>query len=286
MAASFSGEPATGPTRANVSKLKAALGALGLLAWCVVLPILFYSGHFLRIPGYRRLLLTFHHGVKRLFNIYTVYEGKLRTDEPTLYVVNHQSYLDVFVLGSVLRGTFIAKAEVSGWPLFGELAKVQGTLFFERNTRKAREQIEVMREHLQSGKNLILFPEGTSTEGTHVEPFRSSLFEAAMGGEREVWVQPVTVAYTHYKDVAMTQAERDRYAWYLPMTIMPHFFYGLGLGRCTAKVVFHEPVREADFESRKAWAAHCEAAVRGGLDEALGQVPDPQEQPRTQQAPT
>ena len=155
MATSFSGELATGPTRARVSKLKAGFGAVGLLLWCVVMPILFYSGHFLRIPGHRRLLLTFHQGVKRLFNIYTVYEGKLRTDTPTLYVMNHQSYLDVFVLGSVLRGAFIAKAEVSGWPLFGKLAKVQDTLFFERNTRKAREQIEVMRDHLQSGKNLI-----------------------------------------------------------------------------------------------------------------------------------
>ena len=270
MAASFSGELATGPSRAHVPKVKATFGAVGLLVWCIVMPILFYSGHFLRVPGYRRLLLTFHHGVKRLFNIYTVYEGKLRTETPTLYVCNHQSYLDVFVLGSVLRGAFIAKSEVAGWPLFGKLAKVQDTLFFERNTRKAREQIEVMREHLQSGKNLILFPEGTSTEGTHVETFRSSLFEAAVGGERGVWVQPVTVAYTHYDDVPMTQAERDRYAWYLPMTFMPHFFYGLGLGRCTAKLIFHEPVRETDFESRKAWAAHCEGAVRDGLDRALG----------------
>ena len=270
MATSFSGELATGPTRAEVSKIKATCGALGLLVWCLVMPILFYSGHFLRVPGHRRLLLAFHHGVKRLFNIYTEYEGELRTDTPTLYVCNHQSYLDVFVLGSVLRGAFIAKSEVAGWPLFGTLAKVQDTLFFERSTRKAREQIEVMRDHLQSGRNLILFPEGTSTEGTHVEPFRSSLFEAAVGGERAVWVQPVTVAYTHYQDVRMTQAERDRYAWYLPMTFMPHFFYGLGLGRCTAKLVFHEPVRESDFESRKAWAAHCENAVRAGLDRALG----------------
>ena len=74
MATSFSGELATGPTRAEVSKIKATCGALGLLVWCLVMPILFYSGHFLRVPGHRRLLLAFHHGVKRLFNIYTEYE--------------------------------------------------------------------------------------------------------------------------------------------------------------------------------------------------------------------
>ena len=276
MAGSFIGELAIGPTRANVSKLKAMLGVVGLIFWCLVMSILFYSGRFLRVAGHRRLLRSFHHGVKRLFNIYTVYEGQLCTKTPTLYVVNHQSYLDVFVLGSVLRGAFIAKAEVSGWPLFGKLAKFQDTIFFERNPRKAREQIEIMRDYLQSGKNLILFPEGTSTEGTHVEPFRSSLFEAAVGGEREVWVQPVTVAYTHYEDEPMTQSERDRYAWYLPMTFMPHFFYGLGLGRCKAKMVFHEPLREADFESRKAWAAHCESAVRGGRDRSLTQDRSPE----------
>lgn len=235
------------------------------------MPLLFFAGRLLRVPGYSRLPMVFHQGVKRLFNIYTVYEGRLRDEEPTLYVCNHTSYLDVFVLGSVLNGSFIAKSEVAGWPVFGKLAKIQNTLFFERNIRRAREQIDAMHKHLVERGNLILFPEGTSTDGVRVEPFRSSLFEAAIAlpGEPTVWVQPVTVAYTHYDDLPMGRAERDFYAWYLPMTFLPHFVYGLGLKRCTVKVTFHKPVQASDFESRKAWALHCEQVVRQGLLAAI-----------------
>ena len=215
-------------------------------------------------PG---LYLTFHGGVARLFNIRITTTGTLHTAPPTLYVSNHVSYLDVFVLGAWLPGSFIAKSEVSGWPVFGKLAKLQNTLFFERNVRRAADQIAIMREHLANGKSLIFFPEGTSTPGTHVEPFRSSLFQAAEG--EDTVIQPVSVAYTAYDGEPMTQAERDYYAWYLPMTFLPHFLNALGLRRAEVELVFHEPVRVADFESRKACAAHCEHVVRDGLQRAL-----------------
>ena len=124
-----------------------------------------------------------------------------------------------------------------------------------------------MQRHLLAGDSLILFAEGTSTPGAHVEPFRSTLFKAADLPE-PVLIQPVSVAYVDYDGEPMTQAERDYYAWYLPMTFLNHFLNALGLRQATIKVTFHEPVTTAQFESRKACAAWCEHAVRRGLEAA------------------
>lgn len=270
---SYVGDAATITTRASLSRAKAStiktvISASLLLVWILLMvPVrllagLFYSRASTVVPRY------FHRGVRRLFNIDLELEGELCTDEPTIYVCNHISYLDVFVLGSILPGSFIAKSEVAGWPLFGKLARLQNTLFFERNARRVRDQIQVMKDHLVHRGNLIFFPEGTSTPGDHVEPFRSSLLQAA-DGEAGVPIQPVTVAYVKYEQQMMTQAERDAYAWYLPMTFLPHFLNGLGLGKSTAKIIFHKPVMITDFESRKACAEYCEEQVRRGLMRAL-----------------
>ena len=214
-----------------------------------------------------KLIFRFHRGVARLFNIECIHQGELVTDRPVIYVCNHVSYLDVFLLGSVVPGSFIAKSEVASWPVFGKLATLQNTLFFERRTRRAASQVKQMQDHLLHKSNLILFPEGTSTPGTHVEPFRSSLFQAAdLEGIR---IQPVSIAYTHYRGERMNQNQRDYYAWYIPMPFLSHFANGLGLGKSQARLVFHPPVSLSDFESRKACALHCEQAVRKGLLEAI-----------------
>lgn len=255
-------------SRAQPSRLLAVARALLLVIWIVLMVSLFYvvvvtAKH--RIPG---LLMTFHGGVARLFGMRIHMRGELVTGRPVLYVSNHASYLDVFVLGARVPASFIAKAEVAGWPVFGSLAKFQNTLFFERNTRRAADQIGVMRDHLRQRSNLILFPEGTSTPGDQVQPFRSSLFAAIEDGQ----IQPLTVVYAKYAGEPMTQAERDRYAWYLPMAFAPHFFSALGLAGSDVYIICHKPVRPGDFPDRKRCAAYCEGQVRDGLESILNTV--------------
>ena len=257
------------PDEISPSKPKTVLNATLLVFWIIFMVGLYYLSTWTGIGNRPGLIRTFHRGVARLFNLEIEYQGDLLADRPTLYLCNHVSYIDVFVLGSILPGSFIAKSEVAGWPVFGKLATYQNTLFFERKARRAAQQVEIMRQHLSEKSNLILFPEGTSTPGTHVEPFRSSLLAAAEADD--VPLQPVTVAYTHYDGHRMDQDERDYYAWYIPMPFLSHFLDGLGLRRARAKVIFHEPVRVADFESRKACARHCEEAVRSGLLDAIGE---------------
>lgn len=251
------------------SSLKTALTVPLLIVWILVMVLLYQANRLLGFADRWTLIRRFHVGVAWCFNLKVEYQGELYTDSPTIYVSNHVSYLDVFVLGAKLPGSFVAKSEVASWPVLGKLATLQGTLFFERNARRARQQVDILKSLLAHGNPLIFFPEGTSTPGTHVEKFRSTLLAAAeMEGVR---IQPVSIAYTDYKGVKMDSSARDFYAWYIPMPFLSHFLGGLGLGKAGVKVVLHEPVQMSDFDSRKSCATYCEDRVRQGLLAALGQ---------------
>ena len=259
----------------QVSKVKMALClvvlGLSILVGVVVMAVA-------RLTRWRwlteRFPLAFHGLVARLFNLKIETIGQRCTSRPVFYAANHISYIDVFALGAHLPGAFVAKSEVAGWPVFGALARLQNTVFLERRAQRAAEQIETLQGHLTRGSNLIVFPEGTSSSGDHVKPFRSSLFAAAGGA----CVQPVTIAYVAYDGRRMTKNERDHYAWYLPNPsvatpnepFVSHFVNGLGLGQAGVRIMFHEPVHLDEAFDRKTIAAHCEDSVRRGLDELLG----------------
>ena len=253
----------------NKNYFVAVLRLFFLAIWLVVLPLLFMLGKLLRIDERRKLPHIFHHGVCAILGFERTFTGELTTSRPTLYVSNHISYLDIFVLGG-LPAYFIAKSEVANWPILGPMSKFQNTLFIERKAGKARTQLDLLKNHLRQANSLTLFPEGTSTNGTHVEPFKSSLFEAANLGEDQpkVAIQPITVAYTHYNKSKITQqAVRDNYAWYAKMPFAPHFFNLFALKKVGVKIHFHQVCYLDDFESRKQCADHCHSLVATKLDE-------------------
>ncbi len=224
----------------------------------------------------RRLPVFYHRRVARLLGIDVVVTGTLATPAPVLFVGNHVSYLDICVLGGLIEGSFVAKAEIAGWPFFGWLAKLQRTVFVERRAARARHQRDEISARLDAGDNLILFPEGTSDDGIHVLPFRSALFAVA---EREVAgrplvVQPFSIAYTRIGTLPMVRDWKPLCAWYGDMGLGHHLWRLLGLGRIGARVVFHAPVSLADFADRKALAEHCRRVVAEGLAAAnSGQLP-------------
>jgi len=239
--------------------------------WCVIGPFYFYLA---KLMGYRRLdkiPMQFHRGCCRILPLTTSVEGEPSNHRATLYISNHVSYLDIFVLGSLVPGCFIAKSEVAGWPVLGRMARIQNTLFFERKSRHAHSQIEVMAKQLSTKGNLILFPEGTSTDGTYVEPFKSSLFHAAEIAE-EVLIQPITIAYLTHRGQPMEKSIRDYFAWYAEMPFASHFFKMAGMRAAQTKLIFHTPVKLTDFESRKACAEHCQRKVSSALSQALSHL--------------
>jgi len=241
------------------------------------MPMIFMVARLLKISGRTRLPHIFHQGTCLILGIKVATSGELCLDRPVLYASNHISYIDVFILGFI-PAYFIAKSEVANWPFFGKMARFQNTLFFERKTGKARAQLDVMKAHLRAGNSLTLFPEGTSTDGIHVEPFKSSLFEAANLSDIadqtqsaiRVAIQPITVAYTHYNGQKITeQAVRDHYAWYAKMPFAPHFFGLFPLKKVSARIHFHSVCYLDEFASRKECADHCQRLVAEKLNELV-----------------
>src|SRR5438094_6465579 len=123
--------------------------------------------------------------------------GQPTSGRPVLFAANHISYLDITVLGSLLPASFIAKREVRRWPLFGWLARLQRSVFIDRQVRSTKEQREAIAGRLAAREALILFPEGTSGDGNRILPFKSALFSVAdHAATGPVAVQPVSIAYT------------------------------------------------------------------------------------------
>ena len=259
---------------------RAISNLITLLIWTALLLPVQVVAVASKLRAAESLPMLYHRGVAWIIGMRIEIQGDASPDRPTLFVVNHASWLDITVIDALLKGSFVAKHEVASWPLFGLLAKLQQTVFVERERQRTLQQRDTMVERLRSGQNLVLFPEGTSGDGNHVLPFKSGLFSAAEEkiGERCVTVQPVTIAYVGLNGMPMGRKHRPTFAWYGDMALLPHLWGVLCAGPSTVAVEFHEPVTIASFDSRKALAAHCHDAVAAGLSQALsGRIPVPRE---------
>ncbi|MBE0455144.1 lysophospholipid acyltransferase family protein [Roseovarius autotrophicus] len=183
-------------------------------------------------------------------------------DGPGAVVANHVSWLDIFALNARKRVYFVAKAEVAGWPGIGLLARLVGTVFIRRDPREARAQTAMLAGRLGVGHRLLFFPEGSSTDGLRVLPFKTTLFQALHGlGEGGVRVQPVTLLYE-----APEGQDARFYGWWGDMELGAHLSQVLGARRQgRVRVVCHAPLAVSDFPDRKALALACERAVRAGM---------------------
>lgn len=175
-------------------------------------------------------------------------------------VANHTSWLDIFALNARKRVYFVSKAEVAKWPGIGWLARATGTVFIERDRNKAREQTLLFEQRLKAGHKLLFFPEGTSTDGVRVLPFKTTLFAAFFTEELRdfMYVQPVSVIFH-----APTGQPDRFYGWWGDMDFGPHLLKTLGARKQgSVELIYHTPAKVSDFPNRKALAAHCEQAVR------------------------
>lgn len=242
----------------------------------------------LRLELRRSLPLMYHRGCLRIFDLRLTVIGAPSTERPTLFVSNHNSYLDIEVLGALIAGSFVAKSEVSGWPLFGLLAKLQETVFINRNARQdAGRQGESMTARLAAGDSLILFPEGTSSDGNRVLPFKTALFAVANTriDDRPLTVQPVSVTAVAMDGIPLGRTLRPVYAWYGDMDLAPHLWQLAKLGGIALVVEFHPPLTAEAAGSRKALAEVCWRAVRGGVAHAVsGWTSTDTAKPRPQKA--
>jgi lyso-ornithine lipid O-acyltransferase len=170
-----------------------------------------------------------------------------------LLVCNHLSYLDILAIASIAPVRFVAKREIKKWPVLGLLARLAGTIFVDREKRtQAAVASAELREALDSGSLVVLFPEGTSSGGGTVLPFKSALLEPVVENQR-----PITAAFINYSIAEGNVAEEICY--WGDMTLVPHLFNLLGKGKITAQLSFSQ-IRERRGD-RKSLARQLHAEV-------------------------
>lgn len=211
-------------------------------------------------------------------------KARQRGERPVIYICNHMSWLDVPVLGTILPSVFVAKGDIEKWPIMGLVSQIGRTIFVSRQrSTTGRERDEMIRRMVE-GDNLVLFPEGTSSDGSRVLPFMSAFFAIAKlprlkeGMDKSLLpitfepgmtplIQPVSLVYDRLEDLPISRLRRPVFSWYGDMDLGPHVWSLLKWKRSRATVLLHEPLDPDMFPSRKALAQAAWKAVSIGAAE-------------------
>jgi 1-acyl-sn-glycerol-3-phosphate acyltransferase len=173
------------------------------------------------LPMQRRIPIFYHRLIVRLIGARIRVCGRRNHEQPLMIVCNHVSWLDISVISAVAPVVFVAKSEVARWPLFGLLAKLQRSVFVDRNRRHKTTDVNAeIGRRLAAGDPVVLFGEGTSSDGNRVLAFRTALIGAARDALAEaehvqrVWLQPLSIAYTDLLGLPLGRQHRPLIAWY------------------------------------------------------------------------
>lgn len=194
--------------------------------------------------------------------------GRLDDHRPLMLASNHASWKDILVLGAVADVAFIAKSEVANWPVFGLLAKLQKTIFVAREERrKTGEQVNEIAQRMTAGELVVLFPEGTTSDGNRVLEIKSSLFGAAAAAVPQVpgkvvHVQPVAIAYTRVYGMAMGRYHRPIAAWPGDIELVPHLMGVLKAEAIDVELSFGDAIEFKSGDNRKLLSATVAAKIR------------------------
>jgi lyso-ornithine lipid O-acyltransferase len=245
-----------------------------------------------KLPLQRVVPYIYHRILCTLIGIRIREIGTRSQDEPLLILANHASWLDIIVITSLTPAVFVAKKEVAGWPIFGWLAKLQRTVFIDRERRhRTGAATQEIADRLNGGDAVVLFAEGTSSDGNRILPFRSALIGAvhhAIGNSTHhdrVTVQPLSLAYVNLNGVPLGRAFRSRVAWYGDADLMPHLIGVCAAGAVDVTVSWGEPVSYDMSADRKDIARVAEQSVRMLTARARSMARPVSETPEISEAP-
>jgi len=229
----------------------------------------------LKRPLRRRIPVLYHRFVCRLLGVRVRTSGAPVDARPLLIVANHSSWLDISIITSLAPVVFVAKSEIARWPFFGLLAKLQRTVFVERDRRHKTGEVNAqIAQRLAEGDPVLLFGEGTAGDGNRVLPFRTALIGAARdaiasAGNDRVWIQPLSIAYVSQQGIALGRHLRPRAAWYGKMKLTEHIGRIVRSGAVDVSVTWGEPISYDGAIDRKVLARQLESAVRSSAIAAL-----------------
>ncbi|HVZ54765.1 MAG TPA: lysophospholipid acyltransferase family protein [Pseudolabrys sp.] len=230
----------------------------------------------LGLPGWGFICSNYYRVLAALLRIRVRIVGAPVRNRTVLFVSNHVSWADIVAIGSLQPVAFVAKREVASWPLVGITAKMQRTVFVDRTRRhQAADAVAQIVDRLKGGTPVVLFAEGTSSDGNRVLPFRSALLgvveaAAAHGGEPgHILIQPMSICYTTQHGIAMNRHQRPLVAWYGDLDFMPHIKALIERGAVDAVVSYGEPIPADGGISRKELTRRLESEVRRMTASAL-----------------
>ena len=242
--------------------------ALALLALAFALPVLMAVQAValrLNLPLSRRLPVTFHRFLLALGGVRVHASGGPARERPLLIVANHVSWLDIVTLTALAPVRFVAKAEIRAWPLVGWLARLQRSVFLDRGDRgsvagKAGEVVDALR----AGDLVVVFPEGTTSDGNRVMFFKSGLLGAVREamGEAPLDVQPLAIVHTHAHGLPLGRARRHLAAYPGRVRLIGSLRAVVSLAALDIHVDWGEAVPYPPGGPRKPFAAALEARVR------------------------
>jgi 1-acyl-sn-glycerol-3-phosphate acyltransferase len=273
--------------------LRLVLAGAGLIAAiAILLPAQWLAVRY-NSPAQRRIPTLFHRLVCMLLGVRVRAIGAPAAERPLLIAGNHVSWIDISVVTALAPVAFVAKSEVASWPLFGLFARLQRTVFVERNRRaKTADANAEIARRLRDGDPVVLFAEGTSSDGNRVLPFRSALVGAARdalaaadlsgagadgadpsggpgagglgeaGAAKRVLIQPLSIAYVGFHGLPMGRQHRPVAAWCGALDLVPHLAAVLRRGAIDVTVSFGAPIAFDAASDRKATTRALEAEVR------------------------
>lgn len=222
-----------------------------------------------------RVLRLWHRANLRALGFRVHQKGELTGRRPLVVVSNHISWTDISVIGSRCDVSFVAKADMAAWPVMGWLARLQRTIFIQRDRKRTSgAQAGEIARRLAGDGAVVLFAEGTTGDGNMVLPFKSTLFGAATmaiaeGSVDKVYIQPLTIAYTRIQGMPMGRQHRPLASWIGDTDLAPHAAALLKEGAVDVELHFGDPIEFAAGDDRKRLTRQAEAEVRAMLEAAL-----------------
>lgn len=254
--------------------LRAGARFAALIAWTAAMTAAFAIAKPVARPLARAALRGWHRGALRIAGVSLVVRGAPVLAPGTLLVANHVSYLDIPVLGALAGVDFVAKADIASWPVMGAIGRLIDTLYVERRPGAAGRARDALAARLVGGRRLAMFPEGTTTDGRRVLPFRGAAFAGLEVAGDAARLQPVTLRYATIDGLPLRRDNRWRVAWCGEAALVPHLWRLLASGAVVVDIDFH-PVVDSAGVCRKTLAARCHAAVAGGLQRGDAGSPIP-----------
>jgi 1-acyl-sn-glycerol-3-phosphate acyltransferase len=173
-----------------------------------------------------------------------------------MIIGNHMSYLDILIYLSFFETIFVTSVETKEKPFLGQITTLAGCLFVERrNPRKLPEELKNIKQYFEKNISVCIFPEGTSSDGTKVLPFKQSLFQLAI--ETRCPIQPILLRYRSIDGKPFSKENGDLVCWYGEMTFFPHLFKLFTLNKVQADIEILETVDSRQFSNRKDAASTC-----------------------------